>query len=103
VTNALYGPPTSVNEYQIPVRNSTNATLSNLESALERATAMTIWSAARAGTVTMVSVSPAAGGGNFLLPVALPTQLGETVVTQRIPKSRLLVRRFLELDLHALY
>ncbi|KAI0031384.1 hypothetical protein K488DRAFT_86872 [Vararia minispora EC-137] len=92
LTSTLYGPPTVANISDSEtwyVRNSTNATLSNLERALERATAMMIWSAARGSNVAMYSGTPSQFS---LFPQSLDTQTSETIMYESALVNKLEVK-----------
>jgi hypothetical protein len=99
VTDTLY-PPGSERQVSLddettwPTRNSSNATLSNLENALERVTAIMMWSATRANGLSMNRYRYNSFGNqegqderNFA-PAALN---GDTSMVQTLSVNRLLV------------
>jgi len=101
VTKELYGE--DIDNYTstgLPILSphiNANATLANLERALERATAIIMWSAAQAGTVTMYPwvwndqagfVDAIAVGGQK----NLATQMGQTVMVKQFSRPSLKVR-----------
>lgn len=93
MTTKLFGGVLADANVGVTRDSSGNATLETLESALAGATAMTMWAAARAGTLQGLWLYPN-GRHSVMYPTITRPVSGETSVTERVLVGRVKVSYF---------